>query len=180
MTSWTHLTREQQIAQIEKDWAENPRWKGIKRGYSAADVVRLRGSLAIEHTLAKRGAEKLWNLINTEPFINALGALTGNQAMQKIVFNGHYLMYFDTAVAAYWRALAMPYAQTMERLGGDLYVRKATVEYLASARYDDLLDVGMRRCSRRCGPTRPRRCTSSRAAMAAANSARRWPITIAR
>src|SRR5687767_3025797 len=77
-------TREQQIAALEKDWAENPRWKGIKRGYTAADVVRLRGSLQIEHTLAKRGAEKLWNLINTEPFINALGALTGNQAMQQV------------------------------------------------------------------------------------------------
>src|SRR5688500_20013503 len=84
MTSWTHLTREQQIAQLEKDWAENPRWKGIKRGYSAADVVKLRGSLQIEHTLAKRGAEKLWNLINTEPFVNTLGALTGNQAMQQV------------------------------------------------------------------------------------------------
>jgi isocitrate lyase len=77
-------TREQQAAALEKDWAENPRWKGIKRGYSAADVVRLRGSLAIEHTLAKRGAEKLWNLINTEPFVNTLGALTGNQAMQQV------------------------------------------------------------------------------------------------
>jgi isocitrate lyase len=77
-------TREQQIAALEKDWAENPRWKGIKRGYSAADVVRLRGSLQIEHTLAKRGAEKLWNLINTEPFVNSLGALTGNQAMQQV------------------------------------------------------------------------------------------------
>ena len=66
---------------------------------------------------------------------------------QKIVFNGHYLMYFDTAVAGYWRALAMPYAQTMERLGGDLFVRKATLEYEASARYDDLLDIGMR-CAR--------------------------------
>src|SRR5436305_7657959 len=84
MTSWTHLTREQQIAQLEKDWAQNPRWKGIKRGYSAADVVRLRGSIQIEHTLAKRGAEKLWSQINTEPFINALGALTGNQAMQQV------------------------------------------------------------------------------------------------
>ena len=84
MSNWTHLTRDQQIAQLEKDWAENPRWKGIKRGYSAADVVRLRGSLAIEHTLAKRGAEKLWNLINTEPFVNTLGALTGNQAMQQV------------------------------------------------------------------------------------------------
>ncbi|WP_415150105.1 isocitrate lyase [Piscinibacter sp.] len=80
----TNLTREQQAAALEKDWAENPRWKGIKRGYTAADVVRLRGSLPIEHTLAKRGAEKLWNLINTEPFINSLGALTGNQAMQQV------------------------------------------------------------------------------------------------
>ena len=66
---------------------------------------------------------------------------------QKIVFNGHYLMYFDTALAAYWRALALPYAQSMEALGGDLFVRKATVEYLASARYDDMLDIGMR-CAR--------------------------------
>jgi isocitrate lyase len=78
------MTREQQIAALEKEWAENPRWKGIKRGYTAADVVRLRGSLQIEHTLAKRGAEKLWNLINTEPFVNSLGALTGNQAMQQV------------------------------------------------------------------------------------------------
>lgn len=67
--------------------------------------------------------------------------------MQKIVFNGHYLMYFDTAVAGYWRALAMPYHETMELLQGDLYVRKATVEYEGSARYDDQLQVGMR-CAR--------------------------------
>jgi isocitrate lyase len=80
----TNLTREQQAAALEKDWAENPRWKGIKRGYTAADAVRLRGSVQIEHTLAKRGAEKLWNLVNTEPFVNALGALTGNQAMQQV------------------------------------------------------------------------------------------------
>jgi YbgC/YbaW family acyl-CoA thioester hydrolase len=66
---------------------------------------------------------------------------------QKIVFNGHYLMYFDTAVAGYWRALALPYAPTMERLDGDLFVRKATVEYAGSARYDHVLDVGMR-CTR--------------------------------
>ncbi len=64
--------------------------------------------------------------------------------MQKIVFNGHYLMYFDTAVADYWRALALPYEETMHQLGGDLYVKKATLEYNASARYDDTLDVGMR------------------------------------
>ena len=77
-------SREQQIAALEKDWAENPRWKGVKRNYSAADVVRLRGSLQVEHTLAKRGAEKLWALCNTEPFVNTLGALTGNQAMQQV------------------------------------------------------------------------------------------------
>ena len=71
----TQLTRQQQAAALEKDWAENPRWKGIKRGYTAADVVRLRGSITIEHTLAKRGAEKLWNLVNTEPFVNTLGSV---------------------------------------------------------------------------------------------------------
>jgi isocitrate lyase len=80
----TEPTREQQAAALEKEWAENPRWKGIKRGYSAADVVRLRGSLQVDHTLAKRGAEKLWTLVNTEPFVNTLGALTGNQAMQQV------------------------------------------------------------------------------------------------
>ena len=63
--------------------------------------------------------------------------------MQKIVFNGHYLMYFDTAVGGYWRALAMPYHDTMEQLQGDLYVRKATLEYLGSARYDEKLKVGI-------------------------------------
>ena len=64
--------------------------------------------------------------------------------MQKIVFNGHYLMYLDTAVADYWRALSLPYEETMHQLGGDLYVKKATLEYNASARYDDTLDIGMR------------------------------------
>src|SRR6266849_6332215 len=76
--------RDQDIAQLKKDWAENPRWGGIKRGYSAEDVVRLRGSLKIEHTLAKLGAEKLWKLCHERPFVNSLGALTGNQAMQQV------------------------------------------------------------------------------------------------
>ena len=67
--------------------------------------------------------------------------------MQQIVFNGHYLMYFDTAVTDYWRALAMPYAATMHQLGGDLYVKKASVEYHASAEMDDFLEVCMR-CER--------------------------------
>jgi isocitrate lyase len=78
------LSREQQIAALEKDWATNPRWKGIKRGYSAAEVVRLRGSFPIEHTLARRGAEKLWDLVHDEPYVNCLGALTGGQAMQQV------------------------------------------------------------------------------------------------
>jgi len=73
-----------EIARLKKDWAENPRWKGIKRGYSAEEVVRLRGTVHIEHTLARRGAEKLWKLMNEQPFVNALGALTGNQAMQQV------------------------------------------------------------------------------------------------
>ncbi|MEO5861777.1 MAG: isocitrate lyase [Burkholderiales bacterium] len=78
------MDRETEAAQLNQQWADNPRWKNLKRGYSAVDVVRLRGSLHIEHTLARRGAEKLWQLVNTEPFINALGALTGNQAMQQV------------------------------------------------------------------------------------------------
>ena len=64
--------------------------------------------------------------------------------MQKIVFNGHYLMYFDTAVAGYWRAMGLAYHETMAHFDGDMFVRKASVEYLASARYDDLLDVGLK------------------------------------
>ncbi len=67
--------------------------------------------------------------------------------MQKIVFNAHYLMYFDTAVSDYWRALALPYEAAMQQLGGELYVKKATVEFHASARVDDQIDVGMK-CTR--------------------------------
>ena len=63
---------------------------------------------------------------------------------QGIVFNGHYLTYLDTAISGYWRALAIPYADTMKSLGGDLYVRRATLDYRGSARYDDRLDVGIR------------------------------------
>lgn len=71
------------VEQLKKDWAENPRWKGITRGYSAEDVVRLRGNMPIEYSLAQRGAEKLWQLVNNEPYVNCLGALTGGQAMQQ-------------------------------------------------------------------------------------------------
>jgi isocitrate lyase len=76
--------RELETARIRKDWNENPRWKGVKRGYTAEDVYRLRGSLPVEHTLARRGAEKLWKLMQERPFVNSLGAMTGNQAMQQV------------------------------------------------------------------------------------------------
>ena len=64
-------SRELEAQKLQKEWSESPRWRGIKRGYTADDVVRLRGSVAVEHTLAKRGAEKLWRAINDEPFVNS-------------------------------------------------------------------------------------------------------------
>ncbi len=70
--------------QLKLDWANNPRWAGITRSYSAEDVVRLRGTVHIEHSLARLGAEKLWKSLHREDFVNALGALTGNQAMQQV------------------------------------------------------------------------------------------------
>ena len=79
-------TRAEQIAAVEKDWAENPRGQLVKRGYSAEDVVRLRGSLQQEYTIAKRGAEKLWDLVNGKAkkgYVNAFGAITAGQAMQQ-------------------------------------------------------------------------------------------------
>lgn len=78
------MTREEKISQLEADWKDSPRWKGIKREYSAADLMKLRGSVVIEHTLARLGAEKLWRLVNQEKPLCALGALTGNQAIQEI------------------------------------------------------------------------------------------------
>ena len=70
--------------QLKQTWAKDARWSGIQRGYSAEEVVRLRGTVAIEHSLARLGAEKLWKSLGSEPFVNALGALTGNQAMQQV------------------------------------------------------------------------------------------------
>ena len=78
------MTRQHEIARLESEWAESSRWHGIQRDYSAADVVRLRGSVLIEHTLARHGAETLWRLVNQEKPVCALGALTGNQAIQEI------------------------------------------------------------------------------------------------
>src|SRR5881227_994557 len=84
MASTAPQTPQQQADALAKEWESNPRWKGLKRDYTAADVVRLRGSVQEEHTLARRGAEKLWDLINSNDYINALGALTGNQAVQQV------------------------------------------------------------------------------------------------
>src|SRR3982074_1234646 len=70
--------------QIERDWENNPRWDGITRDYTAEDVLRLRGSIDIEQTLAELGANRLWEMLQDEPYVNALGALTGNQAIQQV------------------------------------------------------------------------------------------------
>ncbi|NLC35278.1 MAG: isocitrate lyase, partial [Alcaligenaceae bacterium] len=77
-------SRETEIRNLQRQWAEDPRWQGIKRGYTAEEVVNLRGSVVVEQTLARRGAEKLWTLLHEEPFINSLGAMSGNQAMQQV------------------------------------------------------------------------------------------------
>ena len=78
------MNREQQIRMLESEWADSPRWRGVQRNYTAQEVVNLRGSVQIEHTLARLGAEKLWRLVNQEQPLCALGALTGNQAIQEI------------------------------------------------------------------------------------------------
>ena len=78
------MNRSDEAGALEQEWADNPRWRGIRRDYGAADVVRLRGSVRIEHTLARLGAEKLWRLVNGDRPVCALGALTGNQAVQAV------------------------------------------------------------------------------------------------
>ena len=74
----------QQVAELEESWATNPRWKGVKRDYTAQDVVKLRGSVKIEHTLARRGSERLWRELNQEQFVRTFGALTGAQAVNMV------------------------------------------------------------------------------------------------
>jgi isocitrate/methylisocitrate lyase len=78
------MDRKEEIKRLESEWANSPRWKGVERSYTAQDVVKLRGTVRIEHTLAKLGAEKLWRLVNREEPLCALGALTGNQAIQEV------------------------------------------------------------------------------------------------
>ena len=78
--------RDQQpdAAALAAEWSADPRWAGVQRTYSADDVIRLRGSVQEEHTLARIGAERLWSLLHSEPYVNTLGALTGNQAVQQV------------------------------------------------------------------------------------------------
>ena len=75
---------QEQIIELENDWASNPRWQGVVRKYPASEVVRLRGSIQLHYTLAEMGATRLWHLLHTEPLIRALGALTGNQAVEMV------------------------------------------------------------------------------------------------
>jgi len=93
---------EQAIQDLEQDWTTNNRWQGVERDFSAADVIRLRGSVQVEHTLARLGAEKLWRRLNEEEYVSALGALSGNQAMQmaKAGLNAIYLSGWQVAADA--------------------------------------------------------------------------------
>jgi isocitrate lyase len=70
--------------ELERSWHDSPRWRGVQRGYPARDVVRLRGTVPVEHSIARLTSEKLWRYLNDKPFVHALGALTGNQAMQQV------------------------------------------------------------------------------------------------
>ena len=100
------------------------------------------------HSSASSTRASAQTLVPTDfRFLHRLRVRWAEVDMQKIVFNAHYLMYFDTAFADYWRALALPYESAMRLLGGELFVRKAALEFHASARLDDLLDVGLR-CER--------------------------------
>ena len=78
------MNKQKRINNIKRDWEDNPRWNGVQRPYSAKEVLELRGSYDIEYTLASRGADKLWNLLHNEDYVTALGALTGNQAVQQV------------------------------------------------------------------------------------------------
>lgn len=77
-------TKQEQIQEIEKDWLENPRWKGVKRPYTAEEVLKLRGSYKLDYTIATEMSKKFWNKLNTQDFVAGLGALTGNQAVQEV------------------------------------------------------------------------------------------------
>ncbi|MFD1188548.1 isocitrate lyase [Pontibacter rugosus] len=96
------MTKTDRIQRIERDWIENPRWAGIRRPYSAEEVVKLQGSVQIEYTLARNGAEKLWRKLHAENYVAGLGALTGNQAVQEVEagLNAIYLSGWQVAADA--------------------------------------------------------------------------------
>ncbi|WP_299823221.1 isocitrate lyase [uncultured Pontibacter sp.] len=96
------MNKKDRIQKIERDWIENPRWAGIQRPYCADEVVKLQGSVQIEYTLARNGAEKLWRLLHSEPYVAGLGALTGNQAVQEVQagLNAIYLSGWQVAADA--------------------------------------------------------------------------------
>lgn len=96
------MNKQERIAAINHDWATNPRWKGVERPYSAEDVVKLQGSVQIEYSLARQGAERLWQQLHSEPFVAGLGALTGNQAVQEVQagLNAIYLSGWQVAADA--------------------------------------------------------------------------------
>src|SRR4051812_33444796 len=78
------MTTRQTAADLKEQWAKNPRWKGVKRDYSPEGVIKLRSSLPIEYSLSRAGSERFWNLLNTTDCVYALGAMTGNQAVQQV------------------------------------------------------------------------------------------------
>src|SRR5450432_2441474 len=78
------MMNRQHVAELTGSWETDTRWQGVKRSYTAEDVFKLRGSIAIEYTLARLGSERLWSLLHTESYVAALGALTGNQAVQQV------------------------------------------------------------------------------------------------
>ncbi|HEX4705145.1 MAG TPA: isocitrate lyase, partial [Pseudonocardiaceae bacterium] len=84
MTRTVTASRRAGAEELELTWTTDPRWRGVRRDYSADDVIRLRGSVGEEYTLARLGAERLWQLLNTQDYVNTLGALTGNQAVQQV------------------------------------------------------------------------------------------------
>ncbi|HEY0262693.1 MAG TPA: hypothetical protein VGB95_06680, partial [Chitinophagales bacterium] len=77
-------TKQERAALLKKDWETNPRWKGVERPYSAEDVINIAGSVQIEYSIAKQGAIKLWNRLQSDAWVAGLGALTGNQAVQEV------------------------------------------------------------------------------------------------
>ena len=96
------MFKQRSAAEIQKSWSSDPRWQDVQRNFTADDVVRLRGTVHVEHTLARRGAERLWHALSTRPPVRALGALTGNQAVQQVAagLDGIYLSGWQVAADA--------------------------------------------------------------------------------